>query len=103
MHFEATRDLLTGISVQAQALYNTTQPLFLYSVLATLIKNPSHAVLKLNPNHPAIEELLQEAGVGRERMDLPLISMFRADFMATDRETVDVACEENGVSSASIN
>jgi len=102
MHFIATEDLLTGVSFHAQALYNTSQPLFIYSVLATIVKNPSHAVFKLNSKHPAIEELLQEAGVGRERLELPIISMFRADFMATDRKTVDVACEENGVSSASI-
>jgi len=90
-----------GVSFEFQELYSTTQPLFIHTVLATLIKNPSHAVLSLNPNHPAVEGLLQEAGVGKERVDAPVLSMFRADFLGSDREAVDVACAENGVSTFS--
>lgn len=98
MHFEASNFLLEGLSFQYKEIYTTTQPLFVYKVLETIIKNPSHAVLTLNPLHPAVEDLLQEAGVGKERIDAPVLSMFRSDFLGSDRESIDTACAENGVS-----
>ncbi|KAL7409848.1 hypothetical protein BDY24DRAFT_402044 [Mrakia frigida] len=97
MHFEASNFLLEGLSFQYKEIYTTTQPLFVYKVLETIIKNPSHAVLTLNPLHPAVEDLLQEAGVGKERIDAPVLSMFRSDFLGSDRESIDTACAENGV------
>ncbi|KAL7415047.1 hypothetical protein BDY24DRAFT_383536 [Mrakia frigida] len=96
MHYSGLSRLLDGLSFTYRTLYKTNEKLFVQSILAEVIGNPLHAVIKLNKLHPAVKGLLEEAGVGEERLEVPVVAMLRNDFLGTTREVLDRACEENG-------
>lgn len=98
MHYAGISRLLDGISFAYRSRYKTNEKLFNQKILEEVIGNPLHSVITLNPAHPAAAELLAEAGVGSERLDVPMVSMLRNDFLGTTKEVLDQACEENGVS-----
>ena len=98
MHYAGISRLLDGISFAYRTRYKTNEKLFHQKILEEVIGNPLHSVITLNPAHPAAAELLEEAGVGAERLEVPVVSMLRNDFLGTTKEVLNRACEENGVS-----
>jgi hypothetical protein len=102
MHYAGIARLLEGLSFAYRTEFKTNEKLTINFNLEEVVGNPLHSVLRLNPQHPALAGLLKDAGVGQERMEIPLVSMLRNDFLATNREVVDDACEANGVSTVSL-
>lgn len=98
MHFDGTMSLLQGVAFDFQTRYSTDEPLFFYSVLDNVKGHTSHAVVKLNPSHPVVDTLLEEAEVGRERLEGPLLRVVKSDYLASGRGAMNDACRENGVS-----
>lgn len=98
MNVDGVKDILAAVSEEYQELYHTKVPLYLSELADRLNSVPRRVSLSLNPKHPATENLLQEAGVGAWRLEYPLVTGVRADYLATDVEMMERILTKHGVS-----
>ena len=100
MHFVGLQDVLLGLDHSLKLTYpNVDVPLLVRRDVASLPGYEWHnlrADIVLNPDHPATPSLLAEAGVGIDRLDKPVASGMRVDFLGVGRESIDEAANEAG-------
>ena len=99
MHLTALQDILLGVQHALSTSYATSLPLIVRVNVASHPERDSlytRIDLMLNPAHPAVDDLLDEAGVGRDRLGNPIAIGMRNDFLWVNREAINEAAREAG-------